>query len=50
MVVQKLAGPSLIAASPGFALRSARLTPLLALWIGLRSLSRIACRAGVASG
>jgi hypothetical protein len=50
MVVQGIAGPSLIAASPGSALRSARLAPLLALSLGLRSLSRVACRAGVASG
>jgi hypothetical protein len=50
MVLQNIAGPSLIAASPGFALRSARLAPLLALSLGLRSLSRIACRAGVTSG
>jgi hypothetical protein len=49
-VVQKLAGPSLIAASPGFALCSARLAPLLALSLGLRSFCRMARRAGVASG
>jgi hypothetical protein len=50
MVVQNIAGPSLIAASPGFALRSARLAPFQALSLGLRSPSRVACRAGVTSG
>jgi len=47
---QDIAGPSLITASPGLALRSACLAPLLALSLGLRSLSRIGRRAGFSSG
>jgi hypothetical protein len=50
VVFQNIAGLSLIAASPGLALRSPRLAPFLALSIGLRTLSRIGCRAGITSG